>query len=53
MPEQAQCIVNVTGDVSKDNGLEELWSLSQPQLQLHIDNWEKFGNIENITGVFE
>lgn len=47
LPEQFQCIVNVLGDVSKANGLEELWSKSQPQLQLHIDNWKRCDNLEN------
>lgn len=47
LPEQFQCIVNVLGDVSKANGLEELWSKSQPQMQLHIDNWRRCDNLEN------
>lgn len=47
LPEQFQCIVNVLGDVSKANGLEELWSKSQPQFQLHIDNWKRCDNLEN------
>jgi len=47
LPEQFQCIVNVLGDVSKANGLEELWSKSQPQFQLHIDNWRRCDNLEN------
>lgn len=49
-PEKFECVANVTGDVSKENGLEELWSLSQPQFQLHVDNWQKF---ENIEGFFD
>lgn len=43
-------IADIVGDVSMDNGLEELWSLSQPQLQLHIDNWKMCKNMDFFAG---
>lgn len=47
LPEQFQCLVDVLGDVSTKNGLKELWSKSQPQLQHHIDNWKACKSVEN------
>lgn len=47
LPDQFQCFVDVIGDVSIKNGLGELWSKSQPLLQLHLDNWQRCKNIEN------
>lgn len=41
LPEQFQCLADVLGDASKANGLEEMWTKAQPELQLHIDNWMK------------
>lgn len=46
LPEQFQCLVDVVGDISKKNGLEELWSKSQPQLQQHLDSWRGCANVE-------
>lgn len=45
--EQFQCIADVLGEVSKANGLEEIWSRTQPQLQLHIDNMKGCANAGN------
>lgn len=39
--EQFQCIADVLGQVSIDNGLEESWSRTQPILQRHIDNMKQ------------
>lgn len=47
LPDQFQCIVDTLGDVSNNNGLADLWSKSQPQLQLHLDSWKRCANIEN------
>lgn len=47
LPEQFSCIVDVLGDVSKSNNMDELWSKTQPQLKLHIDNWKACENVEN------
>lgn len=46
LPEQFQCLVDVVGEISKNNGLEELWSKSQPQLQQHLDSWRGCANVE-------
>lgn len=42
--EQFQCIADVLGQVSKDNGMEETWSRTQPILQRHIDNMKGCAN---------
>lgn len=47
LPEQFQCLVDVLGDVSTKNGLNELWSKSQPQLQLHLNSWKACKNVES------
>lgn len=46
LPDQFQCLVDVVGDISKHNGLEELWSRSQPKLQQHLDSWRGCANVE-------
>lgn len=46
LPEQFQCLVDVVGDISKNNGLEELWSKNQPQLQQHLDSWKGCANVD-------
>lgn len=45
--EQFQCSVDYLGEISKANGLEELWSRTQPQLQLHLDSWKGCANAGN------
>lgn len=45
--EQFQCIADVLGEVSKANGMEEMWSRTQPQLQLHIDNMKQCSSAGN------
>lgn len=47
MPEQFQCFTEVMGESSITNGMEEMWSETQPQLQFYIDNWKKCTNAGN------
>lgn len=44
LPEQFQCLADVLGEVSKRNGLEDLWSITHPNLQEHLDNWKRCGS---------
>ncbi|XP_055306902.1 uncharacterized protein LOC129571162 [Sitodiplosis mosellana] len=46
-PEQFECIVDVLGDVSKANGLGELWSKTEPQVRHRIGNWKQCPNAGN------
>lgn len=41
LPEQFECIVGVIGDVSKANGLEELWTKTEPQLLDRLNKWKQ------------
>lgn len=50
--EQFQCLVSVLGNVSKDNGLSELWSRSEPVLQYHLNNWRKCSDLNNKLAEF-
>ncbi|XP_055306879.1 uncharacterized protein LOC129571139, partial [Sitodiplosis mosellana] len=40
-PQKFECFADVLGDVSKANGLGELWSKTEPELRQHINNWKK------------
>lgn len=47
IPEQFECIAEVLGDVSKANGLEDLWSKTEPQLTDRISKWKECPNAGN------
>lgn len=42
--DEIQCIVDVLGEVSKTNGLDEVWSSYQPAFQRHIDKLKNCPN---------
>lgn len=45
--DQFQCLVDVLEDVSKANGMEDMWSKAQPQLQSRLDKWRGCANAGN------
>lgn len=45
--DQFQCLADVLGDVSKANGMEDMWSKAQPKLQQRLDNWKGCASAEN------
>lgn len=47
LPEQFECLVEVLGDVSKANGLEDLWSKTEPQVLDRLNKWKQCPNAGN------
>lgn len=45
--DQFQCIVNVLGNVSVNNGLEDLWSAHQPNIQGKLYEWKNCAGVNN------
>lgn len=41
LPEQFECVVDVIGEISKSNGLEETWSKTEPLLRDRISKWKQ------------
>jgi len=50
--EQFQCLLDVLAEVSKSNGLGELWTKRQPELQRALDTWKKCTELENKLSQF-
>lgn len=47
-----QCMFDVLAQVSKDNGLEELWRGVESDLQQHLDSWAECANLKDPLTVF-
>lgn len=41
-----QCYFNLLDEISKANGLGEMWYLYGKQIQIHINDWKKCGSNE-------
>lgn len=47
-----RCAFGVLAQASKDNGLEELWSTFERQLQQNLDSWAECSTLENVLAVY-
>lgn len=45
--DQFQCIADYMGVVSKENGMGELWSHTEPILKRHINDWKSCSQVSN------
>lgn len=52
LPDRYQCMVDVLGEASKAHAVDTLWSETQPELQLQIDNWKECDQDGNKYVVF-